>query len=146
MKKQQNKQKEKFHDYIDVLVGVSGLTVGSFISLTGEGTSKGVPFAGCTSFIARVATFIGKQYFAKFKLRYTKMRDWIQTITILFEKTFNKSMKNGEFDGEEGEGLKKIYNHCFDKSKVIMKSTEKSYHEVFGGILGKECVLFVEND
>ena len=34
--------------------------------------------------------------------------------------------------------MKKKYKHYFDKHKVIMKSTEKSYHEKFGEVSGKE--------
>ena len=53
-------------------VGVTGVTTVTSLSLTGDTTSIGVPFAVCTSFLAGVTTMITNGYFSRTKLRYTK--------------------------------------------------------------------------
>ena len=57
------------------MVGVSGVTVGTSLSLTGVGTSIGVPIAGCTSVLTSVAILITDDYFSKLKFRYRKLKD-----------------------------------------------------------------------
>ena len=61
-------------------------------------------------------------------------------ITILYEKTLNKSMIDKRVDEKESEGLKKIYNHYSDKRKDTMKSTEIPYHELSVDILGEDGI------
>ena len=51
------------------------------------------------------------------KIRYTKLRDWINVITLLYEKTLKTSMVDKKSDEKEAEELKKIYNHYIDKKK-----------------------------
>ena len=85
------------------MVGVSGVTVGTSLSLAAVGTSIGVLIAGCT-FFTSVTTRITNEYFSKLKLRYTKLKTWIKKIAIVCDKTFTKSMvdlKNEEKQGEE---------------------------------------------
>ena len=69
-----------------ILVGFSGLTVGTSLPLAGVGTSIGVPLTGCT-LLNSVTTLITTEFFSKFKTRYTKLNGWINLITILYEKT-----------------------------------------------------------
>ena len=123
---------------LEILVGVSGRIVGTSLSITGVGTSIGVPIAGCSSFLASVATLILNEFFSKLKLGYTKLKDWINMITILYEKILNELMIDKRIDEKEGDELNKVYYHYLDKRKDIMKSTEISYHEVFGDVLGQE--------
>ena len=49
------------------MIGVSGLTVGATLSITGAGASIGVPIARCSSFSASVATLITREPCSKLK-------------------------------------------------------------------------------
>ena len=71
---------------------------------------------------------------SKRKTRYTKLRDHVNMITLLYEKTLTKSMVDKKIDEKEGEELKQIYNHYLEKRKDIMKSTKFSVEEVFGKV------------
>ena len=71
----------------EILVRVSQLAIVTSLSITGVGTSSGVPIAVCTSFLASVATENTNEYFSRLKLKYTKLKVWINMITILYEKT-----------------------------------------------------------
>ena len=54
----------------------------------------GVPIAASTSFLASMVRLITIEYFTKLKIRYTILRDHINMIVLLYEKTLNKSMKD----------------------------------------------------
>ena len=52
------------------------------------------------SILASMATLITNEYFSKIKIRYTKLRDHIIMITLLYEKNIGKigeRYKNGSF-------------------------------------------------
>ena len=68
------------------------------------------------------------------------MKDWTKMITILCEKASNKTMVDKRTDEKECEKFKQIYNHYLDKRKDFIKSTEISYNEIFGVILGKDGI------
>ena len=74
------------------------------------------------------------------KIRYTKLRDHIIMITLLYEKTLEKSMKDKKLDPIELDEFKKIYNHYLDKRKEIMKNTKFDVKDVFGDIIGKDTI------
>ena len=42
------------------------------------------------------------------KIRYTKLRDWINVITLLYEKTLKQSMVDKKIDEKEALELKRI--------------------------------------
>ena len=88
--------------------------------------------------MASIASLITNEYFSKLKIRYTKLRDHINMITLLYEKTLEKSMKDKKLDPVELDELKKIYNHYLDKRQDIMKNTKFDVKEVFGDIIGKD--------
>ena len=54
--------------------------------------SNGIVLTSSTSLLTSLAILITNESFSKLKLRYTKLRDWIKFITILYEKTLNQSM------------------------------------------------------
>ena len=72
--------------------------------LTGSGSTKGSatiglinPCAGTfisssTALLTNIAILITNEYISKLKTRYTKLRDWINVITLLHEKTLKESM------------------------------------------------------
>ena len=75
---------------LEILTGIAGVSTGSALSITGVGTVDGIPIASCTAFMASIATLITNEYFSKLKIRYTKLRDHINMITLLYEKTLRK--------------------------------------------------------
>ena len=72
------------------------------------------------------------------KIRYTKLRDWINDTTLLYEKTLKQSMVEKKIDQKEAEELKKIYNSYIDKRKEIMKNTQFEVEDVFGVVISKD--------
>ena len=74
----------------EIIVG-SGLAIGtSTMSLINP--SIGIVLTSSTAFLTSLAILITNEYISKLKLRYTKLRDWINFITILYENTLNQSM------------------------------------------------------
>ena len=73
----------------EFLIGVSGLTVGSGLTMSGI-AAVGMVTAGSTSFLSSISTLTTNESFSKLKLRYTKLRDWINVTTLLFEKNIER--------------------------------------------------------
>ena len=82
----------------------------------------GIIISSSTALLTSIAILITNDYISKLKIRYTKLRDWINVITILYEKTLKQSMVDKKIDQKEAEELKKIYNHYLDKRSEIMKT------------------------
>ena len=53
--------------------------------------SVGIVLTSSTALLTSLANLITKEYVSKLKLRYTKLRDWIISITNIYEKTLNHS-------------------------------------------------------
>ena len=68
------------------------------------------------------------------------MRDWINVITLLYEKALKESMVDKRIDETEADELKEIYNHYLDKRKEIMKSTQFEVEDVFSDIISKVSI------
>ena len=66
------------------------------------------------------------------------MRNWINVITLLYEKTLKQSMIVKKIDDKEADDLKKIYNHYLDKRKEIKKKTKFKVEDVFGDVISKD--------
>ena len=77
--------------------------------------SIGIVLTSSTALLTSLAILITNEYISKLKLRYTKLRGWINVKTILYEKTINQSMIDKKIDEKEVLELKKIYNHYIDK-------------------------------
>ena len=93
----------------EILVG-SGSAIGtSTMSLINP--SIGIVLTSSTALLTSLAILITNEYISKLKLRYTKLRDWENFITILYEKTLNQSMIDKKIDEKEALELKKTYNH-----------------------------------
>ena len=73
-------------------------------------------------------------------MRYTKLRDGINVITLLCEKTLKQSMVDKKIDEEEVQELKKIYNHYIDKRSEIMKKTSFKVEDIFGDVVSKDSI------
>ena len=93
--------------------------------------SIGIVLTSSTASLTSLAILITNEYINKLKLRYTKLRDWINCITLLYEKSLKESMINKKIDQKEAEQLKQIYNHYIDKRKEIMDSTKFKVEDKF---------------
>ena len=102
--------------------------------------SIGIVLTSSTALLTSVAILITNEYKSKLKLRDTKLRDWINFITILFEKTLNQSMIDKKIDELECLELKKMYNHYIDKRKEIMDSTKFKVEVIFGDVISKNPI------
>ena len=98
----------------------------------------GIIISSSTALLTSIAISITNEYISKLKIRYTKLRDWINVITLLYEKTFKTSMIDKKIDQKESEELKKIYNHYIDKRKEIMKNTQFKVEDVFGDVISED--------
>ena len=102
--------------------------------------SIGVFLTSLTCLITSLAILITNDYISKLKIRYTKLRDWINVITLLYEKTLKESMIDKKFDEKEAEQLKQIYNHYIDKKSEIMKNTQFKVEDVFTDVISKDNI------
>ena len=122
----------------EILVG-SGSAIGSSaMSLINPGA--GIIISSSTALLTSIAILITNEYISKLKIRYTKLRDWINVITLLYEKTLKESMIDKKIDQKEAEQLKQIYNHYTDKKIEIMKNTSFKVEDVFNDIIHKDSI------
>ena len=68
------------------------------------------------------------------------MRDWINVLTLLYEKTLKESMIDKKIDQKEAEELQKIFNHYVDKRSQIMKNTSFKVEDIFGDVINKNTI------
>ena len=138
-KKYKNLNKKKVLLIItEILIGSGSAISTSTMSLIN--TSIGIVLTSSTALLTSLAILITNEYNSKLKLRYTKLRDWINFITILYEKTLNQSMIDKKIDEKEAVELKKIYNHYVDKRKEIMDSTKFKVEDIFGDVISKDSI------
>ena len=120
------------------LIG-SGSALGSSArSLINPGA--GIIISSSTALLTSIAIFITNEYISKLKIRYTKLRDWINVIALLYKKTLKQSMVDKKIDEKEAEQLKQIYNHYIDKRKEIMKSTQFKVEDVFTDVISEDTI------
>ena len=54
--------------------------------------SAGIVKSSSAALLTSIAVLSTNEYISKLKIRYTKLRDWIIVITLLYEKTLKQSM------------------------------------------------------
>ena len=139
------KKKYKSLNEKKVLLTITEILIGSVSAISTSTTSLinpsiGILLSSSTALLTSLAILIANENISKLKLRYTKLRDYINFITILYEKTFNQSMIDKKNDEKEALELKKIYNHYLDKRKEIMDSTKFKVENIFGNVLSKDSI------
>ena len=102
-------------------------------------TGLGIVLTSSTALVTSIAFLITNEYKSKIKIRSTKLRDWINFITILYEKTLKESM-NDKKNEREAEELKRLYNHYTDKTKEIMTSTQFKVEHLFDDVISKDSI------
>ena len=103
--------------------------------------SAGVIFSSSTALLTSIAISITNEYISKLEKRYTKLRDWINVITLVYEKTLKQSMVYQKIDEKEAQELNKIYNHYIDKRSEIMKNTSFKLEDVFVDVISKDTFI-----
>ena len=102
--------------------------------------SKGIVLTSSSALLTSIVILITNEYISKSKLRHTKLRDWINVITLLYEKTLKKSMIDKKIDDKEVNKLKQIYNHYIDKRSEIMKKTHFKVEDIFTDVISKDTI------
>ena len=122
----------------EILIG-SGSAIGtSTISLINP--SIGVVLTSSSALLTSIAILITNEYISKLKIRYTKLRDRINIITLLYGKTLKKSMVDKKINEKESEQLKQIYNHYVDKKSEFMKNTQFKVEDIFTDVISKDTI------
>ena len=131
-------EKKVFLIITEILIGSGSAISTSTMSLINP--SIGIVLTSSTALLTSLVILISNDYISDIKLRYTKLRDWINFITLLYEKTLNQSMIDKKIDEKEALELKKIYNHYIDKRKELMDSTKFKLEDIFGVVISKDFI------
>ena len=98
----------------------------------------GIIISSSTALLTSIAILITNEYISKLKKRYTKIKDWINVITLLYEKTLKESMIDKVINQKEADQLKQSYNHYIDKRSEIMRNSSFRVEDVFGDVISKD--------
>ena len=122
----------------EILIG-SGSAIGtSTMSLINP--SIGIVLTNSTALLTSIAILITNEYISKLKIRYTKLPDWINVITLLYENPLKESMFDRKINEKESEQLEQIYNHYIDKKSEIMRNTQFKVEDVFTDVISKDTI------
>ena len=83
----------------EILVGAGSAVGSSTMGLINP--SAGIIISSSTALLTSIAILITNEYISKLKIRYTKLRDWINVITLLYEKTLKTSLIDKKIDEKE---------------------------------------------
>ena len=96
----------------NVLLIITEFLIGSGSAISTSTLGLINPGAGIisssTALLTSIAILITNEYISKLKIRYTKLSEWINVSTLLYEKTSKISMIDKKIDQKEAEELKKI--------------------------------------
>ena len=139
------KKKYKSLNKKKVLLIITEFLIGSGSAITSStfsliNPSIGIPIASCSALLTSIAILFTNEYISKLKIRYTKLRDWINVITLLYEKILKQSMIDKKIDEKEAEQLKQIYNHYVDEKSEIMKNTQFKVEDIFTDVILKDTI------
>ena len=90
----------------EVVIGWASAVVSSTMGLINPGT--GINISSSTALLTSIAILITNEYISKLKRRHSKLGDWKNLITLLFEKTLKQSKVDEKTDEKEAQGLYKI--------------------------------------
>ena len=122
----------------EILVGATSAVGSSSMALINPGAD--IVISSSTALLTSIAILITNEFISKLKIRYTKLRDWINVITLLYEKTLRESMIDKVINQKESEQLKQIYNHYVDKKSEIMKNTSFKVEDIFNDVINKDTI------
>ena len=122
----------------EILIGGASAVGSSSMALINPGA--GIVISSSTALLTSIAILITNEYISKLKIRYTKLRDWINVITLLYEKTLKESMIDKVINQKEADQLKQIYNHYVDKKSEIMRNTQFKVEDIFNDVINKDTI------
>ena len=102
--------------------------------------SAGKNIANSTTLLTGNAILLTNEYFRKLKMKIIKLRDWINVITLLYEKTLETYMIDKRINEKEALDRKKFFIHYLDKRKEFMKNTNFRVEDKFGDIKSKDSI------
>ena len=88
----------------EILIGGGSAISTSTMSIINP--SMGIIASSSTAFLTSIAILITNEYISKLKIRYTKLKDWINVITLLYEKTLKESMVDKKNGSERSRAIK----------------------------------------
>ena len=74
----------------EILIGSGSATGSSTMGLIDPGA--GIIILSSTALLTSIAILITNEYISTLRIRYSKLRDWINVNTLLYEKTLKTSM------------------------------------------------------
>ena len=83
-------KKKIFLIITEILIGSGSAISTSTLGLMNHGA--GIIVSSSTALLTSIAILITNEYITNLKARYTKLRDCINVITLLYEKTLKQSM------------------------------------------------------
>ena len=92
-----NKQKYKSLNKKKILLIITEISIGSASTISSStmrliNPGAGIIFSSSTDLLTSSAILITNENISKLKIRYTKLRDWINIITLLYEITLKSFM------------------------------------------------------
>ena len=120
----------------EILVSSASAVGSSTMGLINPGA--GIVLSSSTALLTSIAILITNKYNSKLKIRYTELRERINVITLLYEKTLKQSMVDKKTDEKEARELKKIHNHYIDRRKEVMRNTSFKVEDVSGVVISKD--------
>ena len=133
-----NKKKKVLLIITEILIGSESAIGSSAMKMINPGA--GIIISSSTALLTSIAILITNEYISELKIRYTKLRDWINVITLLYEKTLKESMIDKVINQKENDQLEQIYNHYVDKISEIMKNTSFKVEDVFNDVINKDTI------
>ena len=97
----------------EIVIGSASTVSSSAMGLINPGA--GIIISSSRALLTSFAALITNEYISKLKIRYTKLRDWINVITLLHERTLKQLMMDKRINQKEYEELQIIHNHYLDK-------------------------------
>ena len=122
----------------ELLVGAGSAVGSSSMALINPGA--GIIISSSTALLTSIAILITNEYISNLKIRYTKLRDWINVITLLYEKTLKESMVDKKINEKESEQLKQICNHYVDKKSEILRFIQFKVKDIFTDVISKDTI------
>ena len=71
-------------------------------------TGAGNIISSSSALLTSIAILITNDYFSKIKIPFTKLRDWINVITLLYEKTLETSVVDKKNDKKKLRNKKRF--------------------------------------
>ena len=120
----------------EVLIGSGSAKGSSTMGLVNPGAS--IIISSITSLLTSIAILITNEDFSELKLLNTKLRVWIDVITLLYEKILKQARIVKKIDVKDAPELKKIYSEYIDKRKEIMQNSSFKVEDVLGDVISKD--------